>query len=99
MLGSLAGDVQVTCGDCASMFMIRAEITVNLLPIKFCPICGTQNLTPRKVVLTEILKSRAFSGVDPVLVQMLYSEWMSVDNNRLAWPRFVDFLAWQLENG
>jgi len=99
MLGSLAGDVQVTCGDCASMFMIRAEITVNLLPIKFCPICGTANLTPRRVVLAEILKSKAFSGVDPLLVQMLYSEWATIDNNKLAWPRFVDYVQFQLENG
>lgn len=99
MIGNLAGDVQVTCGDCASMFLIRAEIQVNLLPIKFCPICGTQNLAPRKVVLSEILKAKAFSGVDPVLVQMLYSEWATNDNNKLAWPRFVDFLEWQLENG
>jgi hypothetical protein len=98
-MNTLTGDVQVTCNDCASMFLIRAEITVNLLPIKFCPICGTANLTPRRVVLSEILKSSAFSGVDPVLVQMLYSEWMSIDNNKLAWPRFVDYLKWQLENG
>lgn len=99
MIGNLAGDVQVTCGDCAAMFLIRSEIKVNLSPIKFCPQCGTANLTMRRVVLSEILKSRAFSGVDPTLVQMLYSEWASIDNNQLAWPKFVDYLKWQLENG
>ena len=99
MIGNLAGDVQVTCGDCAAMWLIRAEVTVNLLPIKFCPICGTANLTPRRVVLAEILKSKAFADVNPVLVQMLYSEWASVDNNKLAWPRFVDYVKYQLENG
>lgn len=101
MIGTLTGDVQVTCGDCAAMFLIRPEVMVNLLPVKFCPICGTANLTQRKVVLSEILKAKVFSDadVDPILVQMLYSEWASIENNKLAWPRFVDYVQFQLEHG
>lgn len=99
MIGNLTGDIQVTCGDCAAMFLIRAEVTVNLLPVKFCPICGTANLTPRKVVLSEVLKAKCFADVDPILVQMLYSEWATIDNNKLAWPRFIDYVQFQIENG
>ena len=95
----LQGDVKLTCGDCGSVFMVRLEYKVNLQPVKFCPQCGTQNLRMHKAPLAEYLQAKCFSGVDPRLVQMLYSVWGSDDEAQASFPRFVDFLRDQLENG
>ena len=99
MIGRLTGDVQLTCGDCGSVFMVRQEYTVNTLPLRFCPQCGTANLKTHKAPLSEMLKARCFSQVDHRLVQMLYSVWAMDAQAKADFPRFVDYLNDQLVNG
>jgi len=98
MVGKLAGDIQVTCNDCGGVFLLRQEYTVNLLPIKFCPQCGTSNLRVHASALSEMLKAGCFAGVDGRLVQMLYSVWALDPDAKTDFPRFIDYLNDQLEN-
>jgi ribosomal protein S27AE len=95
----LTGDAQLTCNDCGSVFMVRQEYQVNLQPVKFCPQCGTSNLTIHKAPLEQMLKASCFSGVDGRLVQMLFSVWATDDELKRMYPRFVDYLSNELKYG
>lgn len=91
-MNRLTGDVQVTCGDCGAVMLVRQEYNVNLLPIKFCPICGTANLKLHRDALAEMLHGACFAHVDPRLVQMLYSVWATDADFKQMYPRFIDYL-------
>lgn len=99
MAERLTGDVQVTCGDCGAVTLIRQEYRVNYSPVKFCPQCGTPNLKLHKAPLAEMLRSACFANIDHRLTQMLFSVW-ALDAVAIAkYPRFIDYLRYELEFG
>ena len=95
----LTGDIQVTCGDCGAVTLIRQEYRVNYSPIKFCPQCGTANLKLHHAPLAEMLRSACFANIDYRLTQMLFSVWATDGDLKSSYPRFIDYLRHELEFG
>jgi hypothetical protein len=97
MIGRLTGDINVTCDNCGAVLLIRNEYSANLAPAQFCPMCGTPSLRAHSAPIKEFLAAKCFNGVDPVLVQLLYSVWGTDADVKAEYPRFVDYLNHELE--
>lgn len=85
------------CDTCSQLIRVQVECMTTVLPLTYCPVCGTPTLRVVKSVMDSSLTGVPLSTYATPLKALMYQMWKAhlADTARTLplYHRFVDYAA------